>query len=55
MLATLRNRDFSLLWFAGLISIMGDWVLYAALPLYAYQQTGSALASGAVFAAMTLP
>lgn len=55
MLATLRNRDFCLLWFAGLISIMGDWVLYAALPLYAYQQTGSALASGAVFAAMTLP
>lgn len=55
MLATFRNRDFSLLWFAGLISIMGDWVLYAALPLYAYQQTGSALASGAVFAAMTLP
>lgn len=55
MLATLRNRDFCLLWFAGLISIMGDWVLYAALPLYAYQQTGSALASGAVFAAMTVP
>lgn len=55
MLATLRNRDFCLLWFAGLISIMGDWVLYAALPLYAYQQTDSALASGAVFASMTLP
>lgn len=55
MLTTLRNRDFCLLWFAGLISIMGDWVLYAALPLYAYQQTDSALASGAVFAAMTLP
>ena len=55
MLATLRQRDFALLWFGGLISMMGDWAMFAALPFYAYEQTGSAFASGAVLAALTLP
>lgn len=55
MLATLRQRDFALLWFGGLISMMGDWAMFAALPFYAYEQTGSAFASGAVLTALTLP
>lgn len=55
MLATLRHRDFALLWFAGLISVAGDFALYAALPLHAYALTGSAAAAGAVFAASLLP
>ncbi len=34
MLATLRNRNFSLLWLGGLISLSGNWVLLTALPFY---------------------
>lgn len=55
MLDTLRQRDFALLWFGGLISMMGDWAMFAALPFYAFEQTGSAFASGAVLTALTLP
>jgi predicted MFS family arabinose efflux permease len=55
VLATLRQRDFALLWFGGLISMMGDWAMFAALPFYAFEQTGSAFASGAVLTALTLP
>ena len=28
-----HHRDFSLVWIAGLISMMGDWVLWIVLPL----------------------
>src|SRR5215210_7471941 len=55
MLATLRQRNFALLWIAGLISVAGDFALLTALPLHAYALTGSALASAAVFAASLLP
>ena len=55
MLATLRHRDFALLWFAGLVSVAGDFALMIALPLHAYALTGSAVATGAVFAASLLP
>lgn len=51
MLRLLRFRDFRLLWFGGLISMIGDWALIAALPYEVYQRTGSALATGAVFIA----
>lgn len=54
MLATLRQRNFALLWTAGLISFIGDWALLATLPVYAYQQTGSTLASGAILLASAL-
>lgn len=55
MLATLRRRDFALVWLGGLISMMGDWVLYIALPIYVYQLTGSALATSAMFVSSTIP
>lgn len=55
MLATLRHRDFALLWIAGLVSVAGDYALIAALPLHAYALTNSAVATGAVFAASLLP
>ena len=55
MIATLRNRDFALLWTAGLISVAGDFALLIALPLHAYALTGSAVATGGVFAASLLP
>ena len=55
LLATLRNRNFALLWSGGLVSMTGDWMLLVALPIYVYQATGSALATGAMFAAGLLP
>src|SRR6266498_2001369 len=55
MLTTLRQRNFALLWFGGLISMIGNWVLQIALPFYVYQVTGSALATGLMFSAGTLP
>ncbi|HYP40200.1 MAG TPA: MFS transporter [Chloroflexia bacterium] len=55
MLALLRQRNFSLLWFGGLISFTGDWVLFVALPLYIYNLTGSVLATGTLFITSLLP
>ena len=55
MLATLRHRDFALLWVAGLISVAGDFALMIALALHAYALTGSAIATGGVFAATLIP
>lgn len=55
MLATLRQRNFALLWFGGLVSMTGDWMLLIALPVYVYDATGSTLATGAMFAARLLP
>jgi predicted MFS family arabinose efflux permease len=55
VIATLRHRDFALLWTAGLISVAGDFALLIALPLHAYALTGSAIATGGVFAASLLP
>ena len=55
MLVVLRNRNFLLLWSGGLISLMGTWMLLAALPFYLYQITGSALASGGLFMAFVAP
>jgi hypothetical protein len=55
MLATLRHRDFALLWVAGFISVAGDFALLVALPLHAYALTGSAVATGGVFAATLIP
>ena len=55
MLAVLRQRDFSFLWFGGVLSVVGDYFLFIALPFFVYERTGSALATGAMFAAETLP
>ncbi len=55
MLAVLRQRNFALLWFGQLISVFGDWVLLIALPFYIFDVTGSALATGAMFIAQTVP
>lgn len=55
MLTVLRQRDFSLLWFAGLISLMGDWMLIVALPATVYELTGSALATGGILIANRIP
>ncbi|HEV2129151.1 MAG TPA: MFS transporter, partial [Thermomicrobiales bacterium] len=55
MIATLRQRDFRLAWLGGLISMMGDWVLFIALPIYIYQLTDSTLATSGMFVAGLLP
>jgi MFS family permease len=55
MLATLRNRNFALLWLGGLVSFFGDWVLFITLPVFVYDLTGSSLATGGMFIAQTLP
>jgi MFS family permease len=55
MFAVLRQRNFGLLWFGGIVSVIGDWVLFIALPFFIYQETGSALATGGMFIAEVLP
>jgi len=55
MLAVLRQRNYALLWGGQLISVFGDWVLLIALPFYIFDLTGSALATGAMFIAQTVP
>ena len=55
MLVVVRQRNFALLLLAGLISSVGDLVLTIALPFYAYDLTHSALQTGAMFIASTLP
>jgi MFS family permease len=55
MLATLRHRNFALLWVGGLISLIGDRALMTALPFYVYQQTGSTLGTAALYFAFYLP
>jgi len=55
VLTVLRRRDFALLWFAGLVSLTGDWMLVVALPVTVYKLTGSALATGGVLIANKLP
>ena len=55
MLILLSQRNFALLWAGQLVSNLGDWLLWIALPFYVYERTGSALATGAMFIAQTLP
>jgi MFS family permease len=55
VLEVLRQRNFALLWFAGLISIAGDYALLIALPLHVYRVTDSTLATAGAFAASYLP
>jgi MFS family permease len=55
MFALLRQRNFGLLWTGGLVSLAGDWVLYAALPYFVYQRTGSTVATAGMIAAELAP
>jgi Na+/melibiose symporter-like transporter len=49
------NRDYRLLVSAGLVSLVGDYVLGIGLTFLVYQITGSTLASGAMMLASYLP
>ncbi|MFI5278809.1 MAG: MFS transporter [Ktedonobacterales bacterium] len=55
MLAALRNRDFSLLWLGGLISLAGDWTLQIGLPIALYQLTRSVAVLSVSLLASLLP
>jgi MFS family permease len=55
MFTLLRRRNFALLWFGGLISLIGDSLLLTALPFFVYQQSGSTLATAVMVAAELLP
>jgi MFS family permease len=45
----LRDREFRLLWTAGLISETGDWLLLVSMPILVFQLTGSALGTAVAF------
>src|SRR6476469_9212366 len=55
MLAVLRQRNFALVWTAGLISLTGDWLLIVALPLVIYELTGSTAATAAAVVSRIVP
>ena len=55
MLTLLRQRNFGLLWWGGLISFIGDWVLFVSLPLYILDLTRSVVAMGTLFIVNILP
>lgn len=55
MFDLLRQRDFGLLWLAGLISFAGTAAFSIALPLHVYRLTNSTLATAAIAAANILP
>src|SRR5919204_199899 len=55
MLSILRNRNFALIWFGGLVSLTGDWALITGVPLVVYQLSGSTVALGLTGMATALP
>ena len=55
LLQLLRNRNFMLMWWAGLVSWVGNYMLFIALPVYVYNQTGSTLATSFSVIANVLP
>jgi MFS family permease len=55
VLTVLRQRNFVLLWVAGLVSTIGDMVLFIALPFYVFDLTHSTLATGTILIAETIP
>jgi predicted MFS family arabinose efflux permease len=55
VIAVLRQRNFGLLWLAGLISMMGDWILMVGVPVEVYRRTGSTLATAGMLLAWLVP
>jgi predicted MFS family arabinose efflux permease len=51
----LRQPNFARLWFGGLISMIGDWILIVGLPFEIYRRTGSTIATGAMVLAFLVP
>jgi MFS family permease len=55
VIATLRQRNFALLWLGGLISLIGDWALLVGLPIYIFLLTRSVLATSILLLAERVP
>jgi DHA3 family macrolide efflux protein-like MFS transporter len=55
MFALLGQRNFFLLWIGHTVSIVGDYVFFIAITFWIYEQTGSALATGGLLIASTVP
>ena len=55
MRQALRIRDFRLLWFGGLVSSLGSWLLVLAIPAHVFLVTGSLRDTGLTLAAEYLP
>ena len=55
MVLLFREPALRLLWGASVVSTLGDFFLGIALPIYVYEQTGSALATGTMFIVATVP
>jgi MFS family permease len=55
MLAVIQRRNYGLLWVAQLISMIGDWAMFTALPFFIYNLTGSVLATGGMFMIQVVP
>lgn len=55
MIRVLGQRNFALLWLAGLISLLGDWAFYTVVPVFVLDETGSVFLAGIVWAVIALP
>ncbi|HZQ09713.1 MAG TPA: MFS transporter [Anaerolineae bacterium] len=55
MFQAFRNRNIALLFTGQFASLAGDMVLFIALPFWVFQLTGSAMATGIMFAALMIP
>jgi MFS family permease len=55
MIIVLRQRNFFLLWVAGLISYSGNWMLKTARLVVVYQLTESTIAVGGIVLASVIP
>ena len=55
MIGVLRHRDFALLFWGGLVSVAGDWLLLAVLPYVVYVETGSTIATAGMTVAELAP
>lgn len=51
----LRERSVALLFVGQLVSRLGDYMLFVAIPFWLYERTGSANATAALFVVLTLP
>ncbi|HUY09994.1 MAG TPA: MFS transporter [Candidatus Dormibacteraeota bacterium] len=55
LLVPLRNVQFRRYWTGSVVSQLGDFALFVALPFYVYTLTGSVVSTGAVFVVQTVP
>ena len=55
MMRVVRQRNFALLWMAGLVSLLGDWAFYIVMPVFVLHETGSVFLAGIVWAVIALP